>query len=48
MPTWFKLLRIEADLAMTFIDLARNHTGRSITPKVATVGKPPVINGFAA
>jgi hypothetical protein len=26
MPTWFKFLRIEADLAMTFSDLARNHT----------------------
>ena len=26
MPSWFGFLRIEADLAMTFIDVARNHS----------------------
>jgi hypothetical protein len=26
MPSWFNFLRIEADLAMTFIDTARNHS----------------------
>jgi cob(I)alamin adenosyltransferase len=25
MPSWFPFLRIEADLAMTFIGLAKNH-----------------------
>ena len=25
MPSWFGFLRIKADLAMTFIDVARNH-----------------------
>ena len=26
MPSWFGFLRIEADLAMTFIIVARNHS----------------------
>ena len=26
-PSWFGFLRIEAELAMTFIDVARNHSG---------------------
>ena len=27
-PSWFGFLRIEAELAMTFIDVARNHLGQ--------------------
>ena len=26
MPSWFEFLRLDADLAMTFIDAARNHS----------------------
>ena len=26
MPSWFEFLRIDSDLAMTFIDCARNHS----------------------